>query len=252
MKKLLQSYLRKFGVDVLSLSYSREYIYEHHLAEMLERYAIKTVIDVGANIGGYGQLLRRIGFKGRIISFEPVSEPYEKLSALASKDPLWETFPCALGQRHETKAINVMAGSELCSFLAPNESSQKMTVVSKREIEVRTLDSVANIDWSTTFVKLDTQGHDVAVMTGAREVLQKTVMLQSELSFLPIYREMPDFSQALQLMRELGFDVTGFFPVSRDAHRRVKEFDCLAVNRNLLPPARWPQMPVGGVFPKQA
>lgn len=235
MKAAVQSLARSFGVDILSLAYSKDYIYTHHLKEMLERHRIETVLDIGANIGGYGIDLRKIGYTGAIHSFEPVTAPFKILQAKAAGDAKWHVHQYAFGDADTTAEINVMAGSELCSFLTPDGGGPRMTVTQTETVQVRRLDSFEEpVDWSRTFVKIDTQGHDIAVMRGGAETLRKVPLMQSEVSFRPIYHGMPDFSQAIAHMKSLGFDVTGLFPVSRDDHRRVVEFDCMAVNSAFL------------------
>src|SRR4051794_10338170 len=52
-------------------------------ALLLATHDIEVVVDGGANQGGYGQVLREAGYEGRILSFEPLSEPFAKLSAAA-------------------------------------------------------------------------------------------------------------------------------------------------------------------------
>lgn len=235
MKRLLQNAARSVGFDVLSLAYSKDYIYDHHLVEMLHRHKIETVLDIGANIGGYGALLRKLGFTGTIHSFEPVAAPLEKLRALAASDPKWHVHNVAFGETSGTATINVMAGSELCSFLKPAETSTRMTVTASQEVTVTTLDEF-DADWSKTFVKIDTQGHDLAVMCGGREALKKAPLMQTEVSMRPIYQDMPSFADSIAYLNSIGFDVTGLFPVSRDDHMRIVEFDCMAVNRAVLAP----------------
>ena len=102
-------------------------------------------------------------------------------------------------------------------------------------MNVRTLDGFSErFDWGRTFVKIDTQGHDMAVLRGGANVLKRVPLIQTEVSFLPIYEGMPTFADAIAHINSVGFDVTGLFPVSRDRHRRVREFDCVAVNRARL------------------
>lgn len=43
-----------------------------HLATLFDRLAFNCVIDVGAHQGGFGHLIRDLGYTGRIVSFEPV------------------------------------------------------------------------------------------------------------------------------------------------------------------------------------
>ena len=45
----------------------------------LNHFHINKVIDVGAYTGTYVQALRRFGYKGKIISFEPVKKSHEIL-----------------------------------------------------------------------------------------------------------------------------------------------------------------------------
>lgn len=45
-----------------------------HLKAVFRVYSIDTVLDVGANLGQFRSMLwEDVGFKGRIVSFEPVS-----------------------------------------------------------------------------------------------------------------------------------------------------------------------------------
>src|SRR5271166_2750310 len=41
------------------------------LRQILMQLGISVVFDVGAHVGGYGSRLRALGYRGRIISFEP-------------------------------------------------------------------------------------------------------------------------------------------------------------------------------------
>lgn len=129
--------------------------------------------------------------------------------------------------------INVMAGSELNSLLSPAESSERMSVVGRELISLSSLDALdIPVDWGKTFVKIDTQGHDRTVINGGLNRLKMVPLLQTEISFLPIYQGMPTYQESLSLLMQIGFDVLGMFPVSRDDTGRVREFDCLCLNRN--------------------
>jgi FkbM family methyltransferase len=52
---------------------------------------INMVLDIGANEGQYGKSLRdTIGFKGRMVSFEPLHDAFGLLKQTIAGDPLWE------------------------------------------------------------------------------------------------------------------------------------------------------------------
>ncbi|MDD2881517.1 MAG: FkbM family methyltransferase [Rhodoferax sp.] len=230
--RLIQNGLQAIGYDILSLAYSQEYVYDRHLKKVLKQLQISTVLDIGANIGGYGRLLRSIGFRGLIHSFEPCSAPFVELNKAAAGDSDWVLHQIGIGNQIGPTEINIMAGSELSSLLQPRETSSRMSVVGTETIHLQTLDSLdLPIDWSKTFVKVDTQGYDSAVIEGGLNRLKQVPLLQTEVSFLPIYQSMPSFSEFLALLTANGFDLLGMYPVSRDAAGRVREFDCLCLNR---------------------
>src|SRR5665213_2689705 len=66
--------------------------------KMMQHHGIQAVIDVGGNVGGYGAELREYGYSGRIISFEPTAQAYEKLAARAKADPKWIVSKTAIGE----------------------------------------------------------------------------------------------------------------------------------------------------------
>ena len=68
-----------------------------HLAIVFHRYAINCVLDVGANEGQTGAALRRLGYRGRIVSFEPVKRSFEVLAARCALDSDWRCHQIRVG-----------------------------------------------------------------------------------------------------------------------------------------------------------
>src|SRR5262245_10744829 len=206
-----------------------------HLRDMFTQLDTRLVLDVGANVGLFGRFLRRsVGYTGRIASFEPVPSLVERLRAAAAGDARWEVHPFALGSATDERAINIMRVSEFSSFLSPDHSVvrefQDMNVVARREsVLIKRLDDVlpgvvGTVDLSRVFVKLDTQGYDLQVVEGGRQMLPRVGALQLEVSVLPIYAGAPDMLHTLDTVRGLGLDITGMFPGSRDHRLRDGEF----------------------------
>ena len=71
--------LVKRGGRRLGLEISHYRPFAARRAHRLETLAIETVIDVGANAGQYGQELRQHGYRGRIVSYEPLMEAFHLL-----------------------------------------------------------------------------------------------------------------------------------------------------------------------------
>ncbi|MGO9527578.1 MAG: FkbM family methyltransferase [Verrucomicrobiia bacterium] len=78
------------------------------------------------------------------------------------------------------------------------------------------------------FLKMDTQGYDLKVFKGLGNKLDHIVAIQSEVSLIPIYENMPHRTDSISLYERAGFGVAGLFPVTLDACR-VIEHDCLMV-----------------------
>ncbi len=209
-----------------------------HLRNLFALLDIDCVLDVGANYGQYGTMLRDAGYRGRIISFEPVSASYQRLQQTAAKDGNWDTYNFALGSTEQQQEIHVTAASDFASFLQPSEFSKNtfgdVVAIAKNErVHIKRLDDVfATIikkqNQARIHLKMDTQGYDLDVFKGAGNSLQNITSIQSELSVLPVYEGMPDYLESLTTYRNAGFEITGMFPVSHDsATLMVIEFDCV-------------------------
>ncbi|HEX6794063.1 MAG TPA: FkbM family methyltransferase [Casimicrobiaceae bacterium] len=214
-----------------------------HLRLLFETLRISCVIDVGANTGQYRDLLRNeVGYDGWIASFEPVKANFEALAAKATTDHRWCVFDCALGAAAGSAEINVMQDTQFSSLLAPAETQlaqfeAKNAIAYRETIRMRTLADVAvdivqrGAPLDRCYLKLDTQGFDLEVLHGAKDFLDRVAALQMEMPLLEIYRSMPALADGLRATRELGFDATGFFPISRDPQLRLVEMDCVFTKR---------------------
>jgi hypothetical protein len=93
------------------------------------------------------------------------------------------------------------------------------------------LDEIAsNGSFRKIFLKLDTQGFDMEVFKGLGNKLDEVLVLQSEVSLIPIYDNMPHWTESLALYESAGFGVAGMFPVNWD-DGRVVEYDCLLTRK---------------------
>jgi FkbM family methyltransferase len=212
---------------------------EHILRAQLRRLAVDCVLDVGANEGQYAALLRQIGYEGWIVSFEPNPECLAALQSAMASDPRWRCFPVALSDKAERVAFHVASSSDFSSFLEPSDYGKKAwPEMDGHSIEVSSTrlddcfeDLRRELGFSRAFLKMDTQGHDLAVLDGARGCREFLVGLQIELSLKPVYRGQPDIGEALSAVRAAGFDPVAFVPVNKDRSGALVEVDCIAQRR---------------------
>lgn len=241
----LKRLARALGYNITRFPHGCE-ILQAHLRMLLPRLDVDCVVDVGANSGQYGQMLRSIGYAGRIISFEPVSSCYQKLAQVAARDGNWETFQLALGEADAVLPINVTSSTDFSSFLTPNEYCSSTfgegpRVAHVEQVPVRRLDDVLDdlpqiTGHSRLYLKMDTQGFDQAVLRGAADCMDRIVALQSELSVKPVYGGAVRYLDALREFEEAGFEVSGLFPVNRDRNLRLVEVDCVMVRESWVQP----------------
>ena len=116
----LQRLARRLGYDLIPRTKARPL--QAQLVAVLERFEVGVVLDVGANAGQYGSVLREWGYAGRIVSFEPQAEAHRLLTKRAAADPTWRVAPpMALGDRDGEVEIEVSAESDMSSILPQTE-----------------------------------------------------------------------------------------------------------------------------------
>ncbi len=193
LKHWLRTQLWKSGYDVVEFRPDL-----HPLARrrrLLERAGIDAVLDVGANAGQFGAELRGdFGWRGRIVSFEPLAAAYAALAARAAGDGQWDTHPYALGDRDGSARINVAGNSYSSSLLemlpAHVDAAPESAVVGVETIQMRRLDSVIDAlcpPPARLYLKLDVQGFERQVLAGAQAALARVRVLQLEMSLTPLY-----------------------------------------------------------------
>lgn len=235
--KLVRRLGRRAGIEI-----ARYRPYAGRRMELLRANRIATVIDVGANTGGYGSELRAFGYSGPIISLEPLASAFAELSRRAQTDPNWECLNIAAGERNADTTINVASESGSSSLL-PMRAEHRLGAPDtfykgQERIRLRTLDSLDLAVTSPTMLKIDTQGYDDHVIDGAPVLLTTVAILECELSIARVYEGQPSLRSMIDRTSDLGFDLVDIDPFFRErATGRVLSFDAIFV-RNHRDPLR--------------
>ncbi len=180
--------------------------------KLFDYLSIDLVLDVGANIGQYASELRASGYKEKIYSFEPVSTSYNYLRKIAKKDDKWEVFPFALGDCNEHTQMFVTENLVSSSLYEPSEKLEaiesRTKVIEKENIEVKTLDSIFDsmkMDDKSIFLKMDVQGFESNVISGAKQHLSHIKAIQLEMPLEKTYNGGGDFYELDTLLRQNEF-----------------------------------------------
>lgn len=223
-KHELRHLLHRFGIDVV------RYPLHDPLArtvKLFEYHRVGCVVDVGANDGGFATSIRGLGYTGRIISFEPLQKPFKSLHRKAVSDGNWDTLQCAVGDDQIEVTINVSGNAGLSSSVlqmldahtdAEPSSRYVGTETVKQERLDQMLPKLGVCREGRTFLKIDVQGYERAVLDGASELLADGAIigLQLELSLVPLYDGAITYREVMDRCQELGMTLMGLDPVFAD------------------------------------
>lgn len=227
MNRLIRAAYKRLGIIHLGRRRVRD------LIDFIENRGIDTVIDVGANVGQFGEGLRAEGYRGRIVSFEPIASVFEELSRKAKADGNWDAHRFGLGASAGTAQIHVSELTVFSSILDMTSSAglhdSRTAVTRTEEIEIRTLDQVAAGLTGNILLKIDAQGYERQVIDGGGQTIPRVLGIQLELPVIRVYEGEWKFHEALKFMADIGFVPAQIQPVNYHGADNVSavDFDCL-------------------------
>ena len=211
------------------------------LRELLRESKPSIVLDVGANVGQFGELVLAAGFDGDLVSFEAIPEVHSKLVEHARKTgSSWTVAPCAALGRVRGEAVINLAGNSVSSSLLPMrrahvDAAPESAYIGQKTVKVERLDELASALIPATgpvMIKIDTQGYELEVLEGATALLPRTTAIQLELSLMPLYKGAPEFADAVTWVRSHGFELFSLIPGFKDKRTgRLLQADGVFVRR---------------------
>lgn len=204
----INSILIKFGFELLKFPSGSL----KKRIELMKRFNIGVVFDVGANTGQYAANIRKAGYKGEIISFEPLSSAFKLLKNQSDKDGKWSSENFGMGDFDGESVINISKNLVSSSILnikkEHTDAEPESKYVAQEKIIIRKLDSVFssyNQNGENTFLKIDTQGFEKEVILGAANSLNKITGLQVEMSLVECYDGEMMYNDMKNLIESFGF-----------------------------------------------
>ncbi len=208
--------LRRLGIDVV-----RHRPGGHALVRLLARYEIDLVLDVGAHRGDFAARLREAGYRGRIVSFEPLRGPRAELRHRAALDDTWSVLPYALGDRSGTATLNISGdwgpASSLRAMLPRHRAAAPRTACTGDVIvETRRLDELweqVTAPGERVFVALDVQGYEAQVLDGAGRFADEICGVRIGAPLVPLFEGAELFDELLARTRDgLGLTLMSLEP----------------------------------------
>jgi FkbM family methyltransferase len=219
------------------------------------------VLDVGANVGRWsGAMLAAARETGRLddldlSAFEPSSYTFALLSKSLAEQPV-NLQRVALCERSGSAALHVMApGAGVNSLHPPPTPPVGATT---EEVVTVTLDSYADhagLD-QISLVKIDTEGHDMAVLRGARKLFAEQRIMAAQFEYNQRWIPARSFLRdAFELLTPLGYrlgkltpDGVEFYPgwaIELETFVEGNYVACTAMTAERLPSVAWCEAAAG-------
>jgi FkbM family methyltransferase len=181
------------------------------LTEILAPQRLTAIVDVGANPIDGDPPYKAMLTAGlcEVTGFEPQAPALARLEQ--NKGPRERYLPYALGDGTQ-RILNVCELEGMTSLLVPDPAYLALfnlfpiwgKVKHQIPVTTRKLDDVAEIA-AMDFLKMDVQGGEREVLAHGRAKLKDTVAIQTEVSFVPLYKDQPPFGEIDLVLRDLGF-----------------------------------------------
>jgi len=182
------------------------------------------ILDVGAMLEGrahYASLLEK-GL-AEVTGFEPNPAELARLHQEGPTNCTW--LPYFLGDGGEA-TFHLTRYPGCSSLYAPNPDvidlfqsigtappEGNFCVVNTETVQTKRLDDVEECP-PIDFVKLDVQGSELDILRHGVETLSNVSVIQSEVEFVPVYKDQPLFGDIQVFLRDQGFHLHKFIDVA--------------------------------------
>ncbi len=176
---------------------------------------LRTIIDIGANIGQFAVAAARFFPEARIHSFEPVPSCYEQLNRNIRNLPHVKTYNRAVGSGNAKLVFYQNEHSHASSALEVSDYQKENVPATRhvREIEVQSV-RLDDFDFgqqleAPVLLKMDVQGFEKEVLKGASRFLNQVDYILLETSFISMYKNEPLFDEMHAFVKGAGFELMG-------------------------------------------
>jgi FkbM family methyltransferase len=210
-KKLLKIYL-----GIIDKKINKLFI---NSIKQLPELTSLTLIDIGA-AGDIEPRWKKVQPILDYIGFEPDQRSRAILQEKNNNCLNYQILPYAIWDSENSIQINLCSKPQVSSSFMPNRNfvdlfpdSKRFDIESKVTLPTERLDnlSISSVD----FMKIDIQGGELKALSGGVGLLEKTLGLEIEVEFLPMYSNQPLFGEISEFVTAHGFQFIDFVSLMR-------------------------------------
>lgn len=174
--------------------------------------SLDTIFDVGANVGQSLQEFRSAFPRSRIYAFEPVAASFAVLREAVAQDPNSTVYHLGLS-RSSGSLMMTSKGTSTGNRIVSRSAGEGLEVV---QIECGDAFCAEHDISKIDFLKIDTEGHDLDVLVGFRNMLAEGSIkfVQVECGLAPSNMNHVRYEAMASFMFALGYGLFGLFGVT--------------------------------------
>lgn len=227
-KYLIWRVLNRVGIDVYPADFRNSI--QSYLKYILDSRDIAQVIDIGANEGQYGLMLRNLGFTGKITSYEPLPDAWQVLKDNSKKDILWDIADrSAVVSNENVSEVQIFQtdNSVSSSMLEPLKSVEYAVdrMVTAPSIGIN---SVLRASAPGSLLKLDVQGYEMSLIEGIDFSFSGCPeVLQLELAIKATYKDEILYTTVVDFLKGKGYQLIYVFPGVANGDGQLLQIECI-------------------------
>ena len=206
----------------------------------IRQMGIRSVLDVGANVGQFAAIIHHVLPEAEIHSFEPLPDCFDALCERMGAVQGFRAYNLALGDCDSEVAFQRNSFTQSSSVL-PNtrlqtEAFSWTAKTSTINVRMATLDSVMrDVELpQNLLIKVDVEGYEDRVLLGGEQTLRRATAAILETSFEPLHEGQALFEDIYKQMLAYGFRYAGNLDqLESPADGRVLQADALFLNTQL-------------------
>ncbi|HVB81205.1 MAG TPA: FkbM family methyltransferase [Candidatus Binataceae bacterium] len=204
---------------------------------LLSPLDVRTVVDIGANLGQFSLLSWRLYPNAKIYAFEPQPAPAVRYLKVLGVDSPARLFQAAISTKMGFVEMHISRRHDSSSLL-PISEIMSTVFPGTEEIGVARVESgplknfiAADDVIEPALLKIDVQGGELDTLIACDDFLEHFRYVFVELSFIELYRGQALFTDVVRHLDRKGYDLRGIDNLARDQSGCPIQADCLFARR---------------------